>query len=84
MVGSLRWRHVELAADGAGGVVVHLAVPGDGTLPQVGRVHPDGMTAAFSQQSAAVRPQVLQQVHPLHDTAPVGTSRTSLLASRCR
>ncbi len=80
----LRLRNAELAADRPSGVVADLSVTGHGTLPPARRVGLDRMTPPFSQQTAAVRPQVLDQIPPLHGTASVGTSRTPALARRCR
>src|SRR5579884_2132027 len=77
-------RDSQLPADRPRGVVIDLPVPRNGALTAVGRVDPDGMSLALAQRLAAVRPQVSQHVHALHDTAPAGTSRTSVLATRWR
>jgi hypothetical protein len=42
------------------------------------------VAAPFAEQAAPVPPQVPDQLPPLHDTAPAGTSWTSVLAVRCR
>ena len=41
-------RHPQLSADGPSGVVVHLAVPRDRTLPSVRWVDPYGMAPALA------------------------------------
>jgi hypothetical protein len=78
------WRYPELPADGPCGIVVHLAVPRNRALATVGRVDPDGVRPPLTQGLASVRAQVAQQLDSLHDTAPVGTSRTSVLTTKCR
>ncbi len=78
------FRNAQLAADRPRRVFVDLSVARHGTLPPVRRIDPNRMAPPLSLQTTPESPQVPDQILPLHDTAPVGTSRTPVLARRCK